>query len=74
MVLLQEDTARHGDQVAFTGTPPDPLGRHIRPSGMDFATSHPLLESGTRLGPAQIALAIAAGHSTCPSTAPLPSR
>lgn len=71
MVLLQEDTVRHGDQVAFTGTPPDPLGRHIRPSGMDFATSHPLLESGTRLGPAQIALAIAAGHSHLPVHRPL---
>jgi molybdopterin biosynthesis enzyme len=35
---------------------------------MDFATSHPLLASGTRLGAAQIALAIAAGHSM-PSTA-----
>ncbi|WP_408587837.1 molybdopterin molybdotransferase MoeA [Novosphingobium sp.] len=62
MVLLQEDTAREGDAVTLTGTPPSPVGRHIRPEGMDFLADTPLLGVGTRIGPAQIALAIAGGH------------
>lgn len=62
MVLLQEDAARDGDTVTLTGTPPQPACRHIRPAGMDFAEAAPLLAPGERLGPAQIALAIAGGH------------
>ena len=61
-VLLQEDMTRDGDQVTLTGTPPSPPGRHIRSAGMDFVASTPLLDVGSRLGPAQIGLAIAAGH------------
>ncbi|HMP57418.1 MAG TPA: molybdopterin molybdotransferase MoeA, partial [Novosphingobium sp.] len=34
----------------------------IRRAGMDFREGGPLLDAGTRLGPAQIALAIAGGH------------
>lgn len=62
MVLLQEDAVREGDKVTLTGTPPSPTARHIRPAGMDFVTDAPLLASGSRIGPAQIALAIAGGH------------
>lgn len=43
--------------------PPAP-GRHIRRRGFDFAEGASLLETGTRLGPAQIALARAAGHGS----------
>ena len=60
-ILLQEDCARDGDRVRLTGEPPQP-GRHIRRAGFDFAAGEPLLAAGTRLGPAQLALAIAAGH------------
>lgn len=63
MVLLQEDSARDGETLTLTGEPPAPPGRHIRPAGMDFAADTTLIEAGTRIGPAQIALAIAAGHS-----------
>lgn len=63
MVLLQEDCARHGEELLLTGTPPSPPGRHIRLAGMDFEAASPLLDDGTRIGPAQIALAIAAGHA-----------
>lgn len=65
-VLLQEDCARDGAALAITGTPPQPPSRHIRPAGMDFAAQAPLLPTGTRLGAAQIALAIAAGHGHVP--------
>jgi len=65
-VLIQEDARREGDTLLLTGTPPVPHDRHIRPAGMDFAVQEPLLATGARLGPAQIALAIAAGHAHLP--------
>ena len=63
MVLLQEDTTRQGNALHLTGEPPAPPERHIRPAGMDFAADAELIAAGTRIGPAQIALAIAGGHS-----------
>lgn len=66
MVLIQEDTARDDATLRFTGTLPDPLERHIRPAGMDFSEAAELIPAGTRIGPAQIALAIAGGHSHLP--------
>ncbi|MBB3861100.1 molybdopterin molybdotransferase [Novosphingobium hassiacum] len=71
MVLLQEDTTREGDTLRLTGTPPSPTDRHIRPAGMDFVGDSILLEAGTKIGPAQIALAIAGGHSHLPVRRPL---
>jgi len=65
-VLLQEDAARDGDTLCLTGDPPSPPGRHIRAAAMDFAGGAELLAAGTRLGPAQIALAIAGGHRLLP--------
>lgn len=62
MVLMQEDTAQDGTALRLTGTPPSPPGRHVRPRGMDFLADAPLLLPGTRIGPAQLALALAAGH------------
>lgn len=61
-VILQEDTRREDERLALTGTPPSPPGKHIRRTGLDFREGSLLLEAGTRLGPAQIALAIAGGH------------
>lgn len=63
MVLIQEDTARDGESLVLTGTPPEPSGKHVRSKGMDFTTGGELLTAGERLGPAQLALAIGAGHS-----------
>ena len=65
-VILQEDLAREGDRLTLTGTPPDPQDKHIRRCGMDFAQGQPVLAPGMRIGPAQAALAIAAGHSHLP--------
>lgn len=57
-VLLQEDAAISGHRL--TGAP-EP-GRHIRYAGFDFTTGQTLVKAGTLLGPAQIALALAAGY------------
>ena len=65
-VILQEDTGHDGDYLTLTGTPPRPPGKHIRRTGLDFREGGLLLEAGTRLGPAQIALAIAGGHRHVP--------
>ena len=62
-VLLQEDCRREGDRIAHLAEPPRP-GRHVRRAGLDFNEGAALLEAGTRLGPAQLALALAAGHAT----------
>lgn len=64
MVLLQEDAARDGDHLQLSGTPPQPPHRHIRRRGNDFQTGDLLLPVGTRLSPAGLALALAAGHAT----------
>ena len=62
MVLMQEDATREGDALRLTGTPPAPPHKHIRRRGLDFAEGAALLPAGTRLGPGQLALAVAAGH------------
>lgn len=66
MVLLQEDATRDGGMLRLTGEPPVPPIRHVRPAGMDFAEQAVLIEAGLRIGPAQIALAIAGGHAHLP--------
>lgn len=63
MVLMQEDAKRDGESLALIGTPPEPLAKHIRRKGTDFVEGAELLATGTRLGPAQLALALGAGHS-----------
>ena len=62
-VVVQEDMARDGELLSLTGEGPDPPVRHIRRAGCDFAQGDPLLPAGTRIGPAQLALALAAGHT-----------
>jgi molybdopterin molybdotransferase len=60
-VLLQEDAAREGDELApASGSAPSP--RHIRRKGFDFEDGDKLLEAGVAIGPAQLALALAAGY------------
>lgn len=61
-VIVQEDVARSGNTVTLTGSGPEPAGRHIRRQGSDFCCEAELLPAGVRIGPAQITLAIAAGH------------
>jgi molybdopterin molybdotransferase len=61
-VIVQEDTARDGSTLTLTGAGPASPARHIRPAGMEFTCDAQLLATGTRIGPAQIALALTAGH------------
>lgn len=65
-VILQEDLTRQGDTLVLTGTAPHPGHRHIRMRGMDFTDGGLLLAQGTPIGPAQIGLAVAAGHKHLP--------
>jgi molybdopterin molybdotransferase len=41
-----------------------PPGGHVRRAGSDLRRGYPLLDAGTRLGPAALAVAAAGGHST----------
>jgi len=66
MVLIREDSTVDGATLHLTGTPPSPPERHIRPRAMDFASSTAVLEAGTRITAAAIALALAAGHDRLP--------
>ncbi|RJY10162.1 molybdopterin molybdenumtransferase MoeA [Aurantiacibacter aquimixticola] len=61
-VLIQEDAERYDDDLRLLddGKPTD---RYIRRAGFDFEDGDILVGPGERLGPAQIALATAAGHS-----------
>jgi len=60
-VLLQEEAIREGDSLAVASGG-EASARHIRRKGFDFASGDAVLESGIRIGPAQLALAISAGH------------
>ena len=59
-VLLQEDCDRDGDRLTHREAMPQ-AGRHVRRAGLDFVASDELLPTGTRIGAAQIGLALAAG-------------
>lgn len=61
-VLLQENAARDGERLALNGGG-EPSPRHIRRAGFDFRSGDVLLDAGTRIGPAQLALAIAGGRA-----------
>jgi molybdopterin molybdotransferase len=60
-VLLQEDCAREGDVLRHQ-EPLPAAGRHVRRAGLDFLADEEVLAAGSRIGPAQLALAIAGGH------------
>ena len=60
-VLLQEEAIRDGDELSMApGGEASP--RHIRRRGFDFAEGDIVLGAGRRIGPAQLALALSAGH------------
>ncbi len=61
-VVVQEDVTRDGVHVTLSGSGPARPDLYIRRAGSDFAEGKVLAELGTRLGPAHVALALAAGH------------
>ncbi len=63
-VLIQENAEVSDGEV--TSSEPPPPARHVRKRGFDFGDGDALLPQGTLIGPAQIALAMAAGHGAVP--------
>lgn len=61
-IVIQEDTRAEGESVTILTAPR--IGQHVRRAGYDMAEGAVLLPAGTQIGPAQIALAAAAGHAT----------
>lgn len=61
-VILQEDITRNADSISLSGEAPQPATKHIRRKGLDFADGQEIIAAGTRIGPAQAALAISSGH------------
>lgn len=61
-ILVQEEAARDGDMLTLNGEGPPRIGAHIRPRAQDFAADARIIAAGTRLIPAVIGLAAAAGH------------
>jgi len=66
-VLIQENAAVDGTSVSMAPGEQFPEAqRHVRAAGFDFAAGDTVLTAGTRMGPAQIALALSSGHDTVP--------
>ncbi|WP_240099282.1 molybdopterin molybdotransferase MoeA [Thermomonas flagellata] len=63
-IAIREQAQVVGERVQV---PPDlPPGQYVRRAGDDCAAGARLLEAGTALSPAQVALAAAAGHAQLP--------
>lgn len=62
-VVMQEYAERNADLLTLTAELPG-AGQHIRRAGFDFASGDRLLEAGTLIGPAQIALILASGANS----------
>lgn len=65
LVVAQEDVTRHDNRIEMTARARDEAvaGRHVRRAATDVRRGDRLLRVGTRLGPAELALAAAAGHA-----------
>jgi molybdopterin molybdotransferase len=63
-ILIQEDAEADGDRICAQAVATQ--GRHVRAAGLDFKQGERLLAAGTRLGPAELALAAAMNHPTLP--------
>lgn len=61
-ILLQENAKRDGNRLSLNGEGV-PTERHIRRAGFDFCTGDTLAAEGSRIDPALLALAIAAGNA-----------
>ena len=61
-VILQEDITRENGKIALAGEIPEPASKHVRRKGLDFDKADEVMPAGQRIGAAQAALAISAGH------------
>jgi molybdopterin molybdotransferase len=64
-ILLQENAVRTGKLLVLSGTD-GPTARHIRRQGFDFAAGDLLLNRGSAVTPAALALAAMGGLTTLP--------
>lgn len=62
-ILIQENAQVDGEAVTCFQDFPNAM-RHIRQRGFDFSAGDTVLNAGTHIGPAQLALAIGAGHAS----------
>jgi molybdopterin molybdotransferase len=60
-VVIQEDTK--ADDTSVILNEPAKAQAYVRPAGLDFREGEILLHAGTRLGPAEVALAAAMNHA-----------
>jgi molybdopterin molybdotransferase len=60
-VLIQEEAARAADTLTLTGEGPRGIGGNVRVRGLDFAEGQVLIEAGSRITPARLAVAATAG-------------
>ncbi|MEY3703218.1 MAG: hypothetical protein RLZZ561_838 [Pseudomonadota bacterium] len=63
-VIMQEDVARTGDQIALQAELQVQRGKHVRQAGEDFCDGAVLVAAGDRLTPARLALLAMAGHAS----------
>jgi molybdopterin molybdotransferase len=61
-VLVQEEAERDGDKLSLAGEGPPRRGTSVRRKGLDFERGAVLIDAGSRLTPAAIALAATGGH------------
>ena len=64
-ILMQENAAT-GRDGTVTALQAEPLGRHVRRAGLDFAEGERGLAAGRRLGAAELALAAAMNYAEVP--------
>jgi molybdopterin molybdotransferase len=65
-LVVQEEVTLTGEMAQLAGEGPGAIGAHIRAAGQDFAAGDLLIAAGTRLSPAHLGLAAAAGHAALP--------
>lgn len=63
-ILIQEATTVAKDGLHLCGDGPARFGESVRRRASDFASGDVLLEAGTQIGTAQVALAAMAGHAS----------
>jgi molybdopterin molybdotransferase len=63
-ILIQEDAIVEGAMIG--SREPVRVGKNIRGAGLDFREGEPALKAGSRLGPAELALAAAMNHPRLP--------
>ncbi len=67
-IVIQEDTEANGERITMKES--EPLGRWVRPAGLDFKAGDVLLPRGRMLGPNELALAAAMNHPASSGRAP----